>query len=80
MIAEDSARRMSIELARGGGRFEVVPDRERSFSVTAGPMTITVVGTVFVVQRLADRVGVKVERGAVKVGWKSGGAPASCGR
>jgi transmembrane sensor len=72
IIAEDSARRMSIDLARGGGRFQVVPNRERSFSVTAGPITITVVGTVFAVQRLADRVGVKVERGAVKVAWKTG--------
>lgn len=72
IVAEDSARRMSIDLARGSGRFQVVPNRERSFSVTAGPITITVVGTVFAVQRLAERVGVKVERGVVKVGWKTG--------
>jgi transmembrane sensor len=72
VIAEDSARRMGVDLARGGGRFQVVPNPARSFSVRAGPITISVVGTVFAVQRLPDRVGVKVERGAVKVGWQTG--------
>ena len=72
VIAEDSPRRMSVDLARGGGRFQIVPNRERSFTVRAGPITVTVVGTVFAVQRLPDRVGVKVERGTVKVGWQTG--------
>jgi transmembrane sensor len=72
VIAEDSTRRMSVDLARGGGRFQIVPNRERSFTVRAGPITVMVVGTVFAVQRLPDRVGVKVERGAVRVAWRTG--------
>jgi len=34
--------------------------------------TVTVVGTVFTVDRVADRIGVSVERGTVRVDWKVG--------
>ncbi|HMF43892.1 MAG TPA: FecR domain-containing protein [Polyangia bacterium] len=72
VIAEDSPQRTRVELKRGGARFEVTPHRPRMFSVSIGAVTVTVVGTVFVVDRQADRVGVTVERGTVKVGWTNG--------
>jgi len=37
-----------------------------------GEVTVTVVGTVFTVDRVADRIGVSVERGTVRVDWKVG--------
>ena len=72
VVAEDSPRRMRVDLQLGGARFQVTRNRERSFSVGAGSVAITVVGTVFAVQRLPDRVGVTVEQGTVKVAWKAG--------
>jgi transmembrane sensor len=59
-------------LTRGRGRFNVAPRPQRNFQVRAGEVTITVVGTVFTVERIADRVGVTVERGSVRVGWGLG--------
>jgi transmembrane sensor len=35
-------------------------------------VTVTVVGTIFTVERIADRVGVSVERGVVRVDWGVG--------
>jgi transmembrane sensor len=61
-----------LTLARGRGRFEVTPQAQRTFSVAVGEVTVTVVGTVFTVERVADRVGVAVERGTVRVDWGVG--------
>jgi transmembrane sensor len=72
VLAEDSPGRMRVDVTRGRGRFEVTPNPSRAFSVGAGGVTVTVVGTVFVVERLGDRVGVTVERGTVKVAWRNG--------
>jgi transmembrane sensor len=63
---------VGLSLSRGSGRFEVAPRPERTFSVRAGDVTITVVGTAFSVERIADRVGVSVERGTVRVEWGLG--------
>ena len=71
-MREDAPRRVAIELARGRGRFEVAPRPERPFSVRAGDVTITVIGTVFTVERVADRIGVTVTRGRVLVDWGVG--------
>jgi transmembrane sensor len=71
-VREDAPRRVAIELARGRGRFEVAPRPERPFSVSAGDVTITVIGTVFTVERIADRIGVTVTRGRVLVDWGVG--------
>ena len=60
---------MAIDLVRGRGRFEVAPRPERPFSVRAGDVTITVLGTVFTVERVADWIGVSVARGRVLVDW-----------
>jgi transmembrane sensor len=69
---EDSPRHTLIELQRGRARLDVVPSATRVFSVNAGDVTITVLGTVFTVERIADRVNVTVERGSVRVDWGAG--------
>src|SRR5258708_2492690 len=71
-VLEDAANRISVDLPRGRARFEVVPNRDRVFSVRAGDVTVTVLGTAFTVERVADRIGVTVERGTVRVDWKIG--------
>ena len=72
VVREDAPRRVAIDLARGRGHFDVAPRPERPFSVHAGDVTITVIGTVFTVERVADRIGVSVERGKVLVDWGVG--------
>ncbi len=45
---------------------------DRVFAVRAGEVTVSVLGTAFSVERVADRVGVAVTRGAVQVDWGAG--------
>jgi transmembrane sensor len=71
-ILKQTSSHVGLSLDRGSGRFEVMPRPERTFSVRAGDVTITVVGTAFSVERIADRVGVSVERGSVRVDWGLG--------
>jgi transmembrane sensor len=71
-VREDAPQRVAIDLVRGRGRFDVAPRPERPFSVRAGDVTITVLGTVFTVERVADRIGVSVARGRVLVDWGVG--------
>ena len=72
VVAESAPGRVRVDVRRGGGRFQVTPNRQRTFAVSAGPVTVTVLGTVFAVRRLEDRVGVTVERGTVRVAWPDG--------
>lgn len=72
-VREDSQLRIGLDLVRGRGRFEVTPRPLRTFRVRAGDVVVTVVGTIFTVERVADRVGIAVERGTVRVDWGSGG-------
>jgi len=60
------------ELDQGRARFQVSKGHDRLFMVSAGPVRVTVIGTVFVVERIADRVGVSVEEGMVWVEWPRG--------
>ena len=69
-----SDRRVIVELVRGRGRFDVAARPWRQFSVSAGDVTVTALGTVFTVERVADRIGVAVEHGRVVVDWGSGTA------
>ena len=71
-VVEDTPARVVVALARGGARFDVVPRRERVFSVRAGDVTVSVLGTAFSVERVANRIGVAVTRGAVLVDWGVG--------
>jgi transmembrane sensor len=72
VVREDATERVAIDLVRGRGRFEVAPRPERLFSVHAGDVVVTVIGTVFSVERVADRIGVTVSRGKVLVEWGVG--------
>jgi transmembrane sensor len=71
-VREDSPSHIAVDLASGRERFEVVPGRRREFAVRAGDVTVTVLGTIFSVEHVADRVGVSVERGQVRVDWGLG--------
>jgi len=71
-LLRESAERVDLALGRGRARFDVVPSPKRVFSVQAGDVTVTVLGTAFTVERVADRIGVTVERGTVRVDWKIG--------
>lgn len=56
-----------VDLLQGEAVFSVASDADRPFVVRAGSARITVLGTRFAVNLLADRVRVSVERGAVKL-------------
>jgi transmembrane sensor len=71
-VEEDAPERVHVRLERGQARFEVTRRPERSFTVRAGHVTVSVVGTTFAVELVADRVGVTVEKGAVEVDWGLG--------
>jgi transmembrane sensor len=49
------------------------------FAVRAGAVTVSVLGTSFSVERVADRVGVTVTRGAVQVDWGAGARQLAAG-
>ncbi len=59
--------RREIWLDRGEAYFEVAHAAEHPFVVHAGPRTITVLGTKFLVRRDGDRVSVSVVEGRVRV-------------
>lgn len=71
-VEEDAPERVHLRLDRGRARFEVTRRPERSFSVRARNVTVSVIGTTFGVELVADRVGVTVEKGAVEVDWGVG--------
>ncbi len=73
-IIEDTHDHAALSMARGRGRFNVMPRPSRTFVVHAGDVTVTVLGTLFTVERVADRVGVTVETGTVRIEWKGGAA------
>ncbi len=78
-VVEDTPGRVVVALASGGARFDVVPRPNRVFSVRAGAVTVTVLGTAFSVDRVADRVGVSVTRGLVQVDWGAGSRRVAAG-
>lgn len=72
VVEDDAPGRTLLRLEQGRARFEVTRRAERSFEVRAGSVTVSVIGTVFEVEVIADRIGVAVERGAVDVAWGVG--------
>jgi transmembrane sensor len=78
-VEEDSPALVQLRLDRGRARFDVTPRTERSFEVRAGKVLVKVVGTVFDVEVVADRVGVSVEKGMVVVDWGRGQKRLSAG-
>ena len=67
-----SPRLVELELLAGSAHFEVAPNREREFRVSAGRVGIVVVGTRFSVERHGERAVVAVEGGRVRVEWERG--------
>jgi len=73
-IEEDTPRRVVARL-RGGARFRVVPNPERTFQVQAGDVRVRVLGTVFSLQELGSgQTQVLVQQGRVEVAWVGGAA------
>lgn len=66
-VLENQRKRVVLELPHGRAHFDVVPDKERLFSVQAGRVEVTVLGTIFDVSHVAGGVRVAVERGRVQV-------------
>jgi len=79
-LVEEQPDHVGLSLERGRGSFEVTPRPKRTFTVRAGDVTVTVVGTAFTVERVADRVGVAVQRGTVRVDWATGSTLVSAGQ
>lgn len=72
VVEVDSPERALVRLERGRARFEVERRPERTFIVQAGGVSVSVIGTVFDVEVVADRIGVAVDHGAVEVAWDLG--------
>src|SRR6185436_3051513 len=66
-VVEETAARVRVDLVRGASRYAVVPNPGRAFEVRSGPVTVSVVGTEFVVERRGAATWVEVTRGKVKV-------------
>ena len=66
-VERNEREHIGLRLASGVARFDVVPNTQRQFVVNAGSVEIGVVGTVFDVERAADRVRVGVREGKVRV-------------
>jgi transmembrane sensor len=63
---------VTLRLEAGSARFSVTPNPTRTFRVLAGDVTVTVLGTVFVVGYEPGGVRVQVERGRVRVDGPGG--------
>jgi transmembrane sensor len=63
---------IDINLHKGRGNFRVTPNKGREFTVRAGDVVVTVLGTEFTVEKRDSRTFVKVTRGKVSVDWKGG--------
>jgi transmembrane sensor len=68
-VVEESLSRVRVDIVRGTSRYAVVPNPERTFEVRSGSVTVTVVGTEFVVEQRGETTWVEVLRGKVRVSW-----------
>ena len=71
-LSDQSPQHVAVSLDRGRGRFQVTKNPQRTFEVAAGGITVTVVGTEFVVERRQEHTWVQVTRGTVRVSWPGG--------
>lgn len=62
-----SSDRRTVELVSGSGYFDIAPDADRPFSVEAGDLIATALGTEFDVRRGADSITLAVAEGSVAV-------------
>jgi ferric-dicitrate binding protein FerR (iron transport regulator) len=75
---EESGERVRVRLV-GGARFDVLPNKTRSFVVANSQVVVRVLGTAFSLDPEGARTRVAVERGRVQVIWRSGAAIMSAG-
>jgi transmembrane sensor len=66
-VLRDEPAHIELALRVGSARFEVVPNEARSFVVTADPIRVVVVGTIFEVERDDAHIRIAVREGAVRV-------------
>ncbi|MGQ9366820.1 FecR family protein [Azospirillum sp. ST 5-10] len=71
--ARFTAERRTVTLLGGDAFFEVTANPDRPFTVEAGGLTVTVVGTAFDVRFDGAVLAVEVQRGAVDVRFDGGG-------
>jgi hypothetical protein len=67
VVEGSSPREISVRLRSGRSRFEVSESQSRQFVVRAAGVTVTVSGTVFTVQHLAEGVRVDVHEGTAQI-------------
>jgi len=77
-VEQQSSSRVLVRLT-GAARFQVTPNRTRSFEVRSGDVLVRVLGTAFSVDRDQARTRVGVERGRVQVSWPGGSAVLNTG-
>ncbi|MEM9617960.1 MAG: FecR domain-containing protein [Pseudomonadota bacterium] len=69
MTTRYSDEKRLVELASGTAYFEVMADKDRPFTVKAGNLTATALGTSFDVRRGENTFSVTVAEGSVEVGY-----------
>jgi transmembrane sensor len=80
VVDRDTADRVHVTLEAGAVDVEATPRADRELVVLAGAVRVTVLGTVFRVDRLdAERTRVSVERGHVRVDWDEGSSDLRAG-
>lgn len=72
MIRDLTAELVTVEMMAGRSRFNVAPRPERTFAVQTKHVRILVIGTSFTVDEQADRTGVSVHHGRVRVEHDAG--------
>jgi transmembrane sensor len=78
-VERDAKRQVDLRLLAGHARFEVVPNRRRSFEVQAGAVRVRVIGTSFSMARVSEQTRVSVDKGLVQVFWSGGKAELAAG-
>jgi transmembrane sensor len=78
-VERDAKRQVDLRLLAGHARFEVVPNRKRSFEVQAGAVRVRVIGTSFSMARISEQTRVSVDKGLVQVFWSGGKAELAAG-
>lgn len=78
-VERDDSQQTALRLRSGAAHFEVQPQAERRFRVTAGAHEIVVVGTAFDVELEGERVRVEVGHGSVRVRGPEGERLVSAG-
>jgi transmembrane sensor len=73
-IERNQREAIDLRLLSGAAHFDVVPNSQRRFVVAAGSVEVSVIGTVFEVERAPGRVRVTVSRGKVRVRTAAGTA------